>query len=50
MHTFDNSNAVPAFLAKLWRLVEDEETNNMISWSEVSQKLRSRGPGQYSIL
>lgn len=37
MHTFsENSSGVPAFLAKLWRLVEDEETNNLIYWSAVS--------------
>lgn len=39
MHTFsDNSTGVPAFLAKLWRLVEDEETNNLIYWNTVSNK------------
>lgn len=38
MHTFsENSSGVPAFLAKLWRLVEDEETNNLIYWSSVSK-------------
>lgn len=38
MHTFsENSAGVPAFLAKLWRLVEDEETNNLIYWSAVSE-------------
>lgn len=38
MHTFgENSTAVPAFLAKLWRLVEDEDTNNLIYWSAVSR-------------
>lgn len=38
MHTFsENSSGVPAFLAKLWRLVEDEETNNLIYWSAVSK-------------
>lgn len=38
MHTFsENSSGVPAFLAKLWRLVEDEETNNLIYWSAVSR-------------
>lgn len=39
MHTFsENSSGVPAFLAKLWRLVEDEETNHLIYWSAVSEK------------
>lgn len=43
MHTFsENSAGVPAFLAKLWRLVEDEETNNLIDWSAVSWKLKNK--------
>ncbi|XP_063703242.1 heat shock factor protein isoform X2 [Culicoides brevitarsis] len=34
MHTFgDTGTGVPAFLAKLWRLVEDPETNDLIYWS-----------------
>lgn len=37
MHTVsENSSGVPAFLAKLWRLVEDDETNNLIYWNAVS--------------
>jgi len=27
---------VPAFLTKLWTLVEDPETNHLICWSTVS--------------
>lgn len=27
---------VPAFLGKLWKLVNDTETNHLISWSPVS--------------
>lgn len=43
MHTFsENSSGVPAFLAKLWRLVEDEETNNLIYWSSVSKLIQSK--------
>lgn len=39
MHTFSESaNGVPAFLAKLWRLVEDPDTNNLIYWQSVSKK------------
>jgi heat shock transcription factor 1 len=41
MHPFgDNGqqSGVPAFLAKLWRLVEDTETNNLIAWSSVSMQ------------
>lgn len=30
---------VPAFLTKLWTLVEDPETNHLICWSAVSYKL-----------
>ncbi|XP_072757190.1 heat shock factor protein isoform X2 [Anoplolepis gracilipes] len=34
MHTVTElGTGVPAFLAKLWRLVEDPETDNMICWS-----------------
>lgn len=29
-----NSN-VPAFLSKLWTLVEDSDTNEFITWSQV---------------
>ncbi len=37
MHTFSESaTGVPAFLAKLWRLVEDPDTNNLIYWQSVS--------------
>lgn len=28
--------SVPAFLGKLWKLVNDSETNQLISWSPVS--------------
>lgn len=30
------SSNVPAFLTKLWTLVEDPETNHLICWSTVS--------------
>lgn len=30
---------VPAFLTKLWTLVEDPDTNHLICWSAVSQTL-----------
>lgn len=33
------ANNVPAFLTKLWTLVEDPETNHLICWSTVSQPL-----------
>lgn len=31
------SSNVPAFLTKLWTLVEDPETNHLICWSTVSK-------------
>jgi hypothetical protein len=42
MHTFGETG-VPAFLAKLWRLVEDEETNDLIGWSSVSDENKKYG-------
>lgn len=36
MHPLESGMGVPAFLAKLWRLVEDSSTNNLISWSTVN--------------
>ena len=30
------SSSVPGFLAKLWLLVEDEATNELIKWGPVS--------------
>jgi hypothetical protein len=38
MHPIESSgtSSVPAFLAKLWRLVEEQETNSLISWSQAS--------------
>jgi hypothetical protein len=38
MHPLESGMGVPAFLAKLWRLVEDKETDNLITWSQVSNK------------
>ena len=41
MHTFSETGAgVPAFLAKLWRLVDDPDTNNLITWNKVSLILK----------
>lgn len=37
MHTIPElGTSVPAFLAKLWKLVEDPETDDLICWSPVS--------------
>jgi len=39
MHSFGDAGAigsgVPAFLAKLWRLVDDADTNRLICWTKV---------------
>lgn len=45
MHTFNETAAagVPAFLAKLWRLVEDTDTNHLIYWQSVSVRTRTTG-------
>lgn len=40
MHTIPElGTSVPAFLAKLWKLVEDPETDDLICWSPVSRRL-----------
>lgn len=36
MHAIEGSSNVPAFLTKLWRLVDDDSTNDLISWTPVS--------------
>lgn len=38
----ENNLGVPAFLAKLWRLVEDAETNELISWSQVNHLIKNK--------
>lgn len=44
MHAIEGSVNVPAFLTKLWRLVDDESTNDLISWTQVMvmQKLNNQ--------
>lgn len=38
MHTFEtNSSNVPAFLVKLWNIVEDPTCDDIIAWSDVSK-------------
>ncbi|XP_071539471.1 uncharacterized protein Hsf isoform X2 [Panulirus ornatus] len=34
MHAIEGSGNVPAFLTKLWRLVDDVKTNDLISWTQ----------------
>lgn len=36
---FENGAPVPAFLNKLWKMVDDEKTDNLISWSPVSTEI-----------
>jgi heat shock transcription factor 1 len=39
MHSVEEMGTnVPAFLAKLWKLVEDPETSDLICWSSVCNK------------
>ncbi|XP_055596404.1 heat shock factor protein isoform X2 [Uranotaenia lowii] len=49
MHSFSESGAgVPAFLAKLWRLVEDPETNDLISWSSDGRSFIIQNQAQFA--
>uniref|UniRef100_A0A182WDS3 HSF-type DNA-binding domain-containing protein n=1 Tax=Anopheles minimus TaxID=112268 RepID=A0A182WDS3_9DIPT len=49
MHTFNETGAgVPAFLAKLWRLVEDSETNDLISWSTDGRSFIIQNQAQFA--
>ncbi|XP_037806901.1 heat shock factor protein isoform X2 [Lucilia sericata] len=49
MHTFSETGAgVPAFLAKLWRLVEDPETNNLICWSKDGRSFIIQNQAQFA--
>lgn len=39
MHSItETGTTVPAFLGKLWSMVEDPETNDLIAWSLVSNR------------
>ncbi|XP_037953778.1 heat shock factor protein [Teleopsis dalmanni] len=49
MHTFNDMSAgVPAFLAKLWRLVEDPDTNNLICWGNDGQSFIIQNQAQFA--
>ncbi|KAH0955207.1 hypothetical protein HN011_011007 [Eciton burchellii] len=49
MHTISDLNAgVPAFLAKLWKLVEDPETNDLICWSPNGKSFFIRNQAQFA--
>lgn len=42
MHAIEGSGNVPAFLTKLWRLVDDVKTNDLISWTQVSNMSQAK--------
>lgn len=49
MHTTEvGVNNVPAFLVKLWKLVEDEKCNNLISWSSSGQSFIIHNQTQFA--
>ncbi|TDG51093.1 hypothetical protein AWZ03_002456 [Drosophila navojoa] len=49
MHTVgETGSGVPAFLAKLWRLVEDSDTNNLICWSKDGRSFIIRNQAQFA--
>lgn len=49
MHTFNETGTgVPAFLAKLWRLVEDPETNHLIYWNRDGRSFIIQNQAQFA--
>ncbi|KAK3927063.1 Heat shock factor protein [Frankliniella fusca] len=49
MHSLSEFGAnVPAFLAKLWKLVDDPETNELISWTEEGTSFYIRDQAQFA--
>ncbi|XP_023164880.1 heat shock factor protein isoform X1 [Drosophila hydei] len=49
MHTVgETGSGVPAFLAKLWRLVEDSDTNNLICWSKDGRSFIIQNQAQFA--
>ncbi|XP_015188915.1 PREDICTED: heat shock factor protein 1 isoform X2 [Polistes dominula] len=49
MHTIpDLGTGVPAFLAKLWKLVEDPETDDLICWSPSGRSFYIRNQAQFA--
>lgn len=49
MHTTEiGANNVPAFLVKLWKLVEDEKCNDLISWSTNGQSFIIHNQTQFA--
>nr|XP_036230378.1 heat shock factor protein isoform X2 [Bactrocera oleae] len=49
MHTFSETGAgVPAFLAKLWRLVDDPDTNHLICWNKDGRSFIIQNQAQFA--
>ncbi|XP_017049852.1 heat shock factor protein isoform X2 [Drosophila ficusphila] len=52
MHSFGDAGAigsgVPAFLAKLWRLVDDEDTNRLICWTKDGNSFVIQNQAQFA--
>ncbi|XP_017010221.2 heat shock factor protein isoform X2 [Drosophila takahashii] len=52
MHSFGDAGAigsgVPAFLAKLWRLVDDADTNRLICWTKDGQSFVIQNQAQFA--
>ncbi|XP_015126911.1 heat shock factor protein isoform X2 [Diachasma alloeum] len=49
MHTVTElETSVPAFLGKLWKLVEDPETDDLICWSPNGRSFFIRNPAQFA--
>ncbi|KAM8711184.1 hypothetical protein ACLKA7_000337 [Drosophila subpalustris] len=51
MHTVGETGSgsgVPAFLAKLWRLVDDPDTNNLICWSKDGRSFIIQNQAQFA--
>ncbi|KAH8355002.1 hypothetical protein KR093_003749 [Drosophila rubida] len=51
MHTVGDTgtgSGVPAFLAKLWRLVDDPDTNNLICWSKDGRSFIIQNQAQFA--
>ncbi|XP_015039637.1 heat shock factor protein isoform X1 [Drosophila pseudoobscura] len=51
MHSFGDSgmgSGVPAFLAKLWRLVDDTETNHLIFWTKDGHSFVIQNQAQFA--
>ncbi|XP_034133138.1 heat shock factor protein isoform X3 [Drosophila guanche] len=51
MHSFGDSgmgSGVPAFLAKLWRLVDDTDTNHLICWTKDGHSFVIKNQAQFA--